>query len=79
MEDIGMFYYLGCHIPRGADCDDGWKCLKGEYCRCLEICSVEDTMKTLLHFRYNGENCIFFEDVVKASEYLNTIKQYGRN
>ena len=30
MEETRMLYYIGCHIPRGADCDDGWKCLKGE-------------------------------------------------
>lgn len=70
-----MRYYIGCHIQRGADCDDGWKCRKGEYCRCLEICSVEDTMEHLLHFRYNAENCVYFEGEEEASRYLDTIKQ----
>lgn len=70
-----MLYYLGCHIPRGADCDDDWKCRKGEYCKCLEICSAEDTMEDVVYFRYNGENCIYFENESEASEYLEDIKQ----
>lgn len=35
-----MLYYIGCRIPRGSDCDDGWKCREGVYCNALEICSV---------------------------------------
>ncbi len=68
-----MPYYIGCRIPRGADCDDGWKCRKGEYCRCLEICSVEDGEEA--YFCYNGDNCIYFQDEVEANSYLNVIKQ----
>lgn len=70
-----MFYCIGCHIPRGADCDEGLKCRKGEYCRYLEICSVEDPMKPLVSFLFNDKNCIFFESEDEASKYLNTIRQ----
>lgn len=70
-----MFYCIGCHIPRGADCDEGFKCCKGIYCRCLEVCSVDDSMRPRASFLFNDKNCIFFESEDEASRYLNSLKQ----
>ena len=74
-----MLYYIGCRIPRGADCDDGWKCRKGEYCNALEICSItkeeyEKGWTPSFGYYDISEGCIFFENQEQATEYLEKIK-----
>lgn len=78
-----MLYYIGCRIPRGSDCDDGWKCREGVYCNALEICSVtkEDHEKGWAPcFGYYDkiEGCIFFNDREQAAKYMEKIKTGDR-
>ena len=74
-----MIYYIGCHIPRGADCEQGWKCRKGEYCSALEICRMtEESYKKGVrpYFGYyDSDDCRCFNDKEQAAAYLEKIKQ----
>ena len=74
-----MLYYIGCRIPRGADCDDGWKCRKGVFCNALEICCMkraeyEKGMTPSFGYYDKSEGCIFFDDHEQAAEYMEKIK-----
>ena len=66
-----MSYYLGCRIPRLSDCDDNIKCLKGIYCRGLEVLSCD--YERIRYTRFNGDQCKVFDTAEEAKDYLSKI------